>query len=74
MNNRYMYRGKVLFVKEYQAVNHVRCATFFVDGKGFERAFFFGDELAARATMAEAQADLDEFAKKRGLAEVSPRN
>ena len=70
MGKRYKYHKRTLYVKGYETVNHRSYAPFFVDAKGYERIFLLNGELIARSAEAEAQADLDEFARKRELAEV----
>ena len=73
MCKRYLYRNRTLYVKSYQSVNGVNFATFFVDSKGYERIFLFANELTMRHTMEDAQADLDAFARKRGLHEAKAK-
>lgn len=70
MGKRYKYRTRTLYVRAYETVNHQSYAPFFVYAKGYERIFLLNDELIARSTETEAQSDLDEFARKRGLTEV----
>ncbi|MBR4401051.1 MAG: hypothetical protein IKT09_05085 [Synergistes sp.] len=64
---RYIYRGREVYVRAYEAVNLTKYAPFFVDRTGHERLFLFNSELTVRDTMEEAQRDLDAFAQKRDL-------
>ncbi len=64
---RYIYRGREIYVRAYEAVNLTKYATFFVDRTGHERLFLFNGELVIRDSMEDAQRDLDAFAQKREL-------
>lgn len=70
MGKKYKYKGRVLFVRRYPAVNSEKWATFFVDRMGIERAYTTDGLPLGAATEAEAQEALDLFAAAQGLKEV----
>lgn len=70
---KYKYRGRLLAVQERELAGEKFFSTAFTDLKGFSRSFFYNSELVKRQTEAEAQADLDAFAARRGLKEVKER-
>ena len=67
---KYRYKSVVLYVKQYPAPNAESWGTFFVDRRGYERAYTTIGLPLGHATEAEAQAALDAFAAAQGLREA----
>ena len=62
---RYVYKGRVLFVREYETVNSTAWGVYFVDKKGVERMYMSHKEPAITLgyqSEQSAQYALDQFA------------
>lgn len=70
MGKKYKFKGRVLFVRRYPAVNSEKWATYFVDRLGIERVYTTDGLPLGAATEVEAQAELDAFAAAQGLKEA----
>ena len=70
---KYEYKGRVLFVREYPAVNGPRWATFFEDLRGIERAYVTDGLSLGHTTEAQAQNELDIYAAAKGLKPAKER-
>jgi|GEM_PF-7052428 len=70
---RYVYKGRVLFVREYETVNSTAWGVYFVDKKGFERMYMSHTEPAITLgyqSEENAQYALDQFAAAYNLPEA----
>lgn len=70
---RYVYKGRVLFVREYETVNSTAWGVYFVDKKGFERMYMSHTEPAITLgykSEESAQYALDQFAAAYNLPEA----
>ena len=67
---KYEYKGRVLFVREYPAVNGPRWATYFKDLRGIDRLYTTEGLTMGHTTEAQAQYELDQFAAAKGLKEA----
>ena len=70
---KYEYKGRVLFVREYPAVNGPRWATYFEDLRGIDRAYVTDGLSLGHTTEAQAQYELDTFAAAKGLKAAKER-
>lgn len=70
ITKKYLYKGRTLFVKQYEAVNNTSFATFFVDKKGQKRAYITDGLSLGHSSADKAQYELDMFAAKHGLEEA----
>lgn len=73
---RYVYKGRVLFVREYETVNSTAWGVYFVDKKGFERMYMSHTEPAITLgypSEERAQYALDQFAAAYNLPEADDR-
>ncbi|MDY2985911.1 MAG: hypothetical protein SOR75_11380 [Synergistes jonesii] len=70
---RYVYKGRTLFVREYETVNSTAWGVYFVDKKGFERMYMSHKEPAITLgyqSEENAQYALDQFAAAYRLPEA----
>ena len=70
---RYVYKGRVLFVREYSTVNSTAWGVYFVDKKGFERMYMSHKEPSITLgypSEERAQYALDQFAAAYNLPEA----
>lgn len=73
---RYVYKGRTLFVREYETVNSTAWGVYFVDKKGFERMYMSHTEPAITLgyqSEENAQYALDQFAAAYNLPEADDR-
>lgn len=70
---RYVYKGRTLFVREYETVNSTAWGVYFVDKKGIERMYMSHTEPAITLgyqSEENAQYALDQFAAAYNLPEA----
>ena len=70
---RYVYKGRTLFVREYETVNSTAWGVYFVDKKGFERMYMSHTEptiTLGYQSEQSAQYALDQFAAAYRLPEA----
>lgn len=70
---RYVYKGRTLFVREYETVNSTAWGVYFVDKKGFERMYMSHKEPSITLgypSEERAQYALDQFAAAYSLPEA----
>ncbi|KEJ93187.1 hypothetical protein [Synergistes jonesii] len=73
---RYVYKGRTLFVREYETVNSTAWGVYFVDKKGIKRMYMSHTEPAITLgyqSEENAQYALDQFAAAYNLPEADDR-
>ena len=67
---KYLYKNRILFVKQYPAINNMSWATYFTDLKGIDRPYITEGLSLGHSSAEKAQYELDMFAARHGLEEA----